>query len=75
MSTTPVPTPAPSKLDNILALIDAALRGLALVPIVGAPAGLADVFLNILRGGLSLYQQETGQPLDLTKIPQEEPVP
>jgi hypothetical protein len=70
MNTTPTPSPAPpaSKLSNILLIIDAALKGLALVPGVGAPAGLADVFLNILRGGLAAYQAEAGQPLDLSKL-------
>lgn len=75
MSTTPTPTPAPSKVQSILTIIDAALQGLSLLPVVGAPAGLADVFLNILRGGLDAYQAETGQPLDLTKIPMEALVP
>ena len=77
MSTTPTPSPAPagSKLSNILLIIDAALKGLSLVPGVGAPAGLADVFLNILRGGLSAYQAEAGQPLDLTKLQVEDQLP
>ncbi len=76
MSIPPIVQPPipPSKLLSILTLIDAALKGLSLLPIVGGPSALGDVFLNILRGGLSLYQQEAGQPLDLTKIPQETPV-
>ena len=74
MATTPI-TPSPDKLSGILAIIDAALKGLALFPVVGAPAGLADVFLNILRGGLSAYEAEAGQPLDLTKIPLESLIP
>lgn len=70
MSTTPVPTP--SKVQNILAIIDAALKGLTLIPVVGTVAGLGDIFLNILRGGLNAYQAEVGAPLDLSKIPYED---
>jgi hypothetical protein len=70
------PTPVPqSKLNSILSLINIALQGLSLLPIVGGPASLADLFLNILQHGLTLYQQESGQPLDLTKIPQEALLP
>ena len=83
MSTSPTPpvvvvgtgTPAqPSKLSLILAIIQAALAGLTAVPVIGPEAALANAFLAILRNGLAAYQAETGQPLDLTKIPLETPV-
>ena len=77
MSTTPTPSPAPptSKVGNILMIIDMGLKGLAMVPGVGAIPGLADIFLHIIQGGMAAYQAETGMPLDLTKIPQEDLVP
>jgi hypothetical protein len=64
----------PTKVQTILQIIQAALTGLQLVPGVGAPAAVAGVFLSILTNGLTAYQAETGQPLDLTKIPLEAPV-
>ena len=75
MSTTPTPQPTPSKLSTILAIIDAALKGLSVVPIVGGPAALADIFVSIIQNGMAAYEAEAGQPLDLTKIPLETPVP
>lgn len=78
MATSPV-TPVmstPSKLTTILAIVNAALQGLTIVggP-VGAGAALGTVFENILLNALQAYQMETGQPIDLTKIPLETPVP
>ena len=78
MSTSPpvvvAPTPT-SKVQNLLAIIQAAITGLTLVPgPVGADAGLAGIFIGILNSGLAAYQAETGKPLDLTKIPLETPV-
>ena len=72
ISAAPAP---PTKLQNILQIINAALQGLQLVPVVGPFAGLANIFLGILQNGLATYQAETGQPLDLTKIPQEALLP
>ena len=63
-----------SKVATILAIIDAALKGLAAVPVVGGAAQLADIFVSIIKNGMAAYQAETGQPLDLTKIPLETPV-
>lgn len=74
MSTSPTPAPTPSKVATILAIIDAALKGLSAVPIVGGPAALADIFVSIVQNGMAAYQAETGQPLDLSKIPLETPV-
>jgi hypothetical protein len=70
MTSTPV-TPKPSKLQTILAIIQAALAGLSTIPVVGGDAALASVFLGIFQNASSLYTQETGQPFDVTKIPQE----
>lgn len=63
-----------SKLQNILGIVDAALKGLAQIQTAATPAGIADIFVHILQGGLAAYQAETGQPLDVTKLHQETPV-
>jgi hypothetical protein len=73
MSTTP--PPAPNKLQLILAIINVALQGLTLVPGIGAAAGLGLAFETILKNALDAYHLEAGQPIDLTKIPLETPVP
>lgn len=66
-------TPAPpSKLQNILSILQSVLTALGTV-VPGT--GLAAVLLGIFQNASSLYQQETGQPFDITKIPQETPVP
>ena len=76
MASNPAPvSAAPSKLQLILMIIQAALTGLSAVPGIGSIPGLAELFLKILQNGLAAYQAETGQPLDLTKIPLEQPVP
>jgi hypothetical protein len=74
MSSTPT-TPAPSKLQGILQIIQLALAGLQAVPVTSLAAGLASTFLGIFQSATTLYQQETGQPFDVTKIPLEQPVP
>lgn len=84
MSTSPVvpsPAPAGSKVQNILGIINLALQGLTIAgsftPVGGAIiAGvkLEQVFQQMLTNALLVYQQETGQPIDLTKIPLEAPV-
>jgi len=78
MSTPPTPpivVQPLSKLDNILLIINAALQGLTLVPVVGPYAALAAQFETILTNALQAYHSEAGQPIDLTKIPLEKPVP
>jgi hypothetical protein len=82
MSTSPTPTPSPApptKLQNILSIINAVLRGLSLIPGIGAGAAVAgsieEVLQGILTNALAAYQQETGKPIDLTAIPQEALVP
>jgi hypothetical protein len=75
MATIPIPSPAPpSKLQNILSIINAVLQGLQLVPVLNLPIAIEQVFQGILTKALAAYQQETGQPIDLTKIPLETPV-
>ena len=74
MSTTTA-TPTPSKLQGILQIIQLALAGLQAVPVTSLAAGLASTFLGIFQNATQLYQQETGQPFDITKIPLEAPVP
>jgi hypothetical protein len=79
MSTTPpVPSPSPappSKLQNILSIINLALQGLSAVPQLALPIAIEQAFQAILTKALAAYQQETGQPIDLNKIPQEDLVP
>lgn len=75
MSTPPIPVTTQSKLQTILAIINAALQGLTLVPGLGGGAALGLVFETILQHALAAYQAEAGQPIDLTKIPLEAPVP
>lgn len=60
----------------ILAIIQAALAGLAsLKGTVGVDAQIGQSFITIIQNGMAAYQAATGQPLDLTKIPLETPVP
>jgi hypothetical protein len=79
MSTTPpVPSPSPappSKLQNVLSIINLALQGLSAVPQLALPIAIEQAFQAILTKALAAYQQETGQPIDLNKIPQEDLVP
>lgn len=74
MSSPATPT-APSRISVILMIIQAALAGLQAVPITAAGAAIAQAFLGIFQSATALYQQETGQPFDVTKIPLETPVP
>lgn len=69
-------TPAtPTKLQSILAIIQAALAGLSALPVIGPDAALVGVFVGIFQSASALYTAETGQPFDITKIPQETPLP
>lgn len=71
----PLPAAASSKLQNIENIILAALAGLQLVPgTTGATASLLGVFAGILVNAQAAYAAESGQPIDLTKIPLETPV-
>ena len=71
MSTTP---PVTSKLQTIEQIILAALKGLQMIPVIGGTAQLIGVFANILVNAQNAYAAEAGQPIDLGKIPLEEPV-
>lgn len=77
MSTTPpVIVSSASKLQTILQILNAALQGLSLVPgPIGAGSALAVVFENIIANAVKAIQNETGQPIDLSKLPLETPVP
>jgi hypothetical protein len=83
MSTTtlPIPNTPPSKVQNILNIINIALQGLTIAgsftPVAGAinaAVSLEQLFQNMLTNALAAYQAEVGQPIDLTKIPLETPV-
>lgn len=72
---TPVVTPQPSKLQNILGIINLALGALSGIPALGLPIAIEQAFQKILTNALAAYQAETGAPIDLGKIPQETLVP
>lgn len=63
-----------SKADQILAIIQLILKGLTAVPVVGGAASLTSVLLQAFQGAVALYEAETGQPFDITQIPQQTPV-
>ena len=75
----PSPSPAPpSKVQNILGIISSALQGLTLIgsltpagPAIAAAVAIEQVIQGILSKALLAYQAETGQPIDLSKIPLE----
>jgi hypothetical protein len=73
VSTTPPPTP-PSKLQNILAIINLALQGLAAIPALTVPIAIEQAFQQILVNALAAFQAETGKPFDIQNIPLEKPV-
>jgi hypothetical protein len=75
MGTPPVVPKPPSKIETILAIINAALQGLTLIPGLAVPIAIEQAFQSILTNALAAYKAETGQPLDLSKIPQESLVP
>jgi hypothetical protein len=74
MVSTPAP-PAASKEQLILQVIQLALAGLQAVPVTAAGAAIASVFLGIFQNATALFEQQTGLPFDVTKIPLETPVP
>lgn len=70
------------KLQSILNIITIALQGLTVAgsftPVAGAiNAGvkLEQLFQQMLMNALQVYQSETGQPIDFSKIPLESLVP
>lgn len=77
MGTTPPvpPVPTVSKLSLILLILETALNALGKVPVIGTDAALASAFIQIIQAGMQAYQAESGLPIDLTKLPQETPVP
>jgi hypothetical protein len=75
MSTPPVVTPQPSKLQLILSIVNLALQGLSTIPALSLPIAIEQTFQGILTKALAAYQAETGAPIDLTKLPQEALIP
>lgn len=73
ITSTPAPSPNPpgSTLSSILAIINLVLGALSTIPQLGLPIAIEQAFQKILTNALAAYQAETGQPIDLTKIPQE----
>lgn len=60
---------------EILAIIQIALQALAAIPATSADSAIASALVTILQRALLAYQAATGQPLDVTKVPFEAPVP
>jgi len=75
MSTTAIPQPQLSKTSLILLILNSALAGLSAVPVTAPFAIAAEAFTKIIQAGVQAYQMETGQAIDLTKIPLETPAP
>jgi hypothetical protein len=60
---------------EFLAILQIALTALETIPAIGADAQLAAAFLSIIQNTLAGYTSAAGQPLDLSKVPQETKVP
>lgn len=77
MATPPIPSPSPagSRLSSILAIINLVLGALSAIPALGLPIAIEQAFQKILTNALAAYQAETGQPIDLSKLPIEDLVP
>jgi hypothetical protein len=64
-------------LQRLLAILGVVTEALGTA--VGGPIGtglkFADFFIQIAQHASAAYEAETGQPLDLAKIPREEPLP
>jgi hypothetical protein len=68
--------PQISKTSLILTILNAALTGLSAVnPAIGGAALAVEQFVKIIGAGVQAYHLETGQPIDLLKIPLETPAP
>lgn len=81
MSTTPT-TPSPvtvslagGTLNDILAILSAALGVLSAIPVTAPAAGIALVVEQIIVAAVNRIQTQTGLPIDLTKVPVEAPLP
>lgn len=66
---------SPVSVSTLLEILTIALAGLSAVPATAEGAAIASVFVKLITTTMQAYQQATGQPLDLTKIPFEQPVP
>jgi len=76
VSSVPTPSPAPpTKLQNILSIINLALQGLSVIPTLTLPIAVEQTLQGILTKALATYVQETGAPINLANIPSETPVP
>lgn len=75
MSSAATPTPAGNTANLILIMLQAALTGLSAIPAIGGDIAIAGAFVNIIQAGLNAFHAASGAPLDLTKIPLEQPVP
>lgn len=62
---------------GLLAILDIVLSAVkGLIPGKGGTiVSLSDTFVRIAQAAASAYQAEVGQPLDLSKIPPETPLP
>lgn len=75
MSTSPVPVVSNANVGvEILGFLGIALNALGTIPAIGADVQLAGVFIGLIQKAMSAYHAAAGAPLDLTKIPLEQPV-
>lgn len=69
------PLPTISKASLILTILTVSLQGLSAIPVIGPEASAAAYFIKIIQAATQAFHQETGQPIDLTKLPLEDLVP
>lgn len=75
MSTLPTPIVSNSStVSEILGFLSIALNALGTIPAIGANVQLAGVFVALIQKAMGAYHAASGAPLDLTKIPLEQPV-
>lgn len=75
MATPPVPVVNnASTVSEILGFLSIALNALGTIPAIGADVALAGVFVSLIQKAMSAYHTAAGVPLDLSKIPLEQPV-
>jgi len=81
MSTTPTPVQPLSvslvggTLNEILLLLSTALSVLSAIPATAPEGALGSLVLQIVTAAVQRIESQTGQPIDLTKIPQLTPLP
>jgi hypothetical protein len=83
MNATPTaPTPSPlavsiqgGTLQEVTTILQDAINVAGMFPAAAPSAALAGLILQIISAAASRIRQETGKPIDLSKIPYEQPLP